>query len=64
MRNEDTNEIAAFNIVTGVYMDMASRQSCPIPLDIRESIENLRVDQHKLYWEETLTPDLSVSAVG
>jgi len=64
MRNEDTNEIAAFNIVTGVYMDMASRRSCPIPPDIRESIENLRVDQHKLYWEETLTPDLSVRAVG
>jgi len=57
MRNEETHEVAAFTIVTGVYMDAAIRKSVPIPPDLREKIESLRVDQHKLYWEDTLTPD-------
>ena len=61
MRNEETHEIAAFTVVTGVYMDASERKAMPIPLDLRGNIENLKVDQHKLYWEDTLTPELSPS---
>jgi acyl-CoA thioester hydrolase len=59
MRNEETNEVAAFTIVTGVYMDAFERKAVPIPSDLRGNIESLRVDQHKLYWEDTLTPEIS-----
>src|SRR5262249_41810148 len=36
MRNEETHEVAAFTIVTGVYMDAVIRRSIPIPSDVRE----------------------------
>lgn len=54
MRNEETREIAAFTIMTGVFMDASARKSCPFPADIFERGRSLRLDQSKLYWAETL----------
>ena len=34
MRNEETREVAAFATITGVYMDLRIRKSCPIPASI------------------------------
>jgi acyl-CoA thioester hydrolase len=64
MRNEETHEVAAFTIVTGVYMDAVKRKSCPIPPEIRERIEDLRLNQNELYCEDTLTPDVKSAEMG
>jgi acyl-CoA thioester hydrolase len=34
-KNEETDEIAAITVWTGVYMDTAARKSCPFPDEIR-----------------------------
>jgi acyl-CoA thioester hydrolase len=34
MRNEETGEIAAVTVLTGVYMDTVVRKSCPFPDEI------------------------------
>jgi len=64
MRNDETGEVAAFTIITGVYMDAAKRKSCPIPERIRARIEDLSLNQNELYWEDTQTPDLQTNFVG
>lgn len=57
MRNEETQEVAAFTIVTGVYMDAVERKARPIPFEIKTRVEELMIDQNTLYWEDTLAPD-------
>lgn len=57
MRNEETQEVSAFTIVTGVYIDAVTRKSWPIPSVVREKIESLRVEQREFYWDDTLTRD-------
>jgi acyl-CoA thioester hydrolase len=57
MRNEETREVAAFTIITGVFMDAVKRKACSIPEQARSALKSLRLDQAKLYWEDTLTPD-------
>jgi len=54
MRNQETGEVTAFSIITGVYMDAIVRKSCPIPADIRENILEMKLDEDTLYWAETL----------
>jgi acyl-CoA thioester hydrolase len=36
MRNEETGEIAAITVLTGVHIDRAIRKACPFPKDILE----------------------------
>lgn len=36
MRREDGGEIAATTVLTGVYLDLATRRACPFPPEIRE----------------------------
>jgi acyl-CoA thioester hydrolase len=64
MRKEETQVVAAFTFVTGVYMDALKRKSCPVPSDIRERLDSLRLNHHELYWEDTLTPDASGNSIG
>ena len=54
MRNEETKEVAAFAVITGVYIDIALRKSCPLPVDIRDSFLELKLAEEKLYWADTL----------
>ena len=54
MRNEETREVAAFSVITGVFMDAVVRRSCPIPAEIRESILEVKLDEDTLYWAESL----------
>jgi acyl-CoA thioester hydrolase len=55
MRNEETHEVSAFAMITGVYMDIQKRRAIPIPVDVAEHIRSRRLDQHKLYWTDTLS---------
>ena len=64
MRNEETQEVAAFTIVTGIYLDAVRRKSCTLPLEIRAKLEGLEVNQRTLYWDDTLTPDVSQEFLG
>ena len=54
MRNEETREVSAFAMITGVYMDIKKRRAIAIPVDVAEHIRTMRLDQNKLYWTETL----------
>jgi len=36
MRNDDTGELAATSILVAVHMDVITRKSTPLPLDVRE----------------------------
>jgi acyl-CoA thioester hydrolase len=54
MTNEETCEVAAFTVITGVYMDVSIRKSCPIPLKIRDNILEMKMDEDKLFWPEIL----------
>lgn len=38
MRREDTREIAATTVLTGVFMDLATRKACPFPSEIRARV--------------------------
>ena len=59
MRNDQTQEVSAFATITGVYMDTAVRKARPIPMDIAERIRSVTLDESKLYWADTLQPNLS-----
>ena len=54
MRNEVTLEVAAFAIITGVYMDTRERKSLPIPTDVAENIRAKQLDPCSHYWPERL----------
>jgi acyl-CoA thioester hydrolase len=34
LRNEETGEVAAVTVITGVHMDMKTRRACPFPEEI------------------------------
>jgi acyl-CoA thioester hydrolase len=34
MRNQETNEISAITVLTGIHIDLRARKSCPFPEDI------------------------------
>jgi acyl-CoA thioester hydrolase len=36
MKNDETGEVAAFAVMTGVHMDSTKRRSCPFPEDVLE----------------------------
>lgn len=44
MQNEETGEIAAVTILTGVHMDTHARVACPLPEEIRERGKAMIVD--------------------
>jgi len=64
MRKDETQVVAAFTFVTGVYMDTQKRKSSSIPLEIREKIKGLQLNQNALYWEDTLTPGSKADSIG
>ncbi len=48
MRNDETNEVAATTILTGVYLDTTARKSCALPEEIRHKAQSmLATDLHK-----------------
>jgi acyl-CoA thioester hydrolase len=48
MRNDQTDEVAATTILTGVYLDTTARKSCPLPEEIRHKAQSmLSTDPHK-----------------
>jgi acyl-CoA thioester hydrolase len=46
MRNEETNEVAAMTILTGVHLDTVMRKSCPFPEEILERIQKRVMDKY------------------
>lgn len=41
MKNDETGDVAAFAIVTGVHMDASKRTSCPFPEEVVELAEKM-----------------------
>lgn len=41
MTNQETEELAAFTILTGVCIDMTTRKARPLPADIRERVGSM-----------------------
>src|SRR5262245_41459481 len=64
MRNEETGEVSAFASILGVYMDTRARSSLPIPIDVVERIKAMQLDESKLYWTDSLAPNLERESVG
>ena len=48
MINDETGEIAAATVITGVHLDMQTRKACPFPIDIVEHGRQMLVDVHPL----------------
>jgi acyl-CoA thioester hydrolase len=44
MRNEETGEIAATTVLTGVHIDSEARKSCPFPQEIVEQAQEMIVE--------------------
>jgi acyl-CoA thioester hydrolase len=44
MRDDETGEVTATTVLTGVYLDAQARKSCPLPQEIRERARAM-VDQ-------------------
>lgn len=44
MKNEETDEISAVTILTGVYMDAQARKSCQFPEDVLARGREMKVD--------------------
>ena len=42
MTNQETNELAARTVLTGVCIDLTTRKTRPLPADIRERIVSAR----------------------
>jgi len=47
MTNQETEELAARTVLTGVCIDLTTRRARPLPADIRERIVNARVPTGK-----------------
>lgn len=54
MQNEETREIAAFAMITAVYMDAQARKSRPIPVKIADRLRTMQLDRDAIYWTENL----------
>jgi acyl-CoA thioester hydrolase len=52
MRTDETGEMAAFTMVTGVFMDMTLRKSCPLPADVYDRAKALILDETNFYGTE------------
>ncbi len=37
MRNDETGEVAAITVLTGVHIDTLARKSCPLPIEMLEA---------------------------
>jgi acyl-CoA thioester hydrolase len=44
MKNEETGEVVATTVITGVHMDTQTRKACPFPEDIMDRGQSLIVD--------------------
>jgi acyl-CoA thioester hydrolase len=44
MKNEETGEVSAVTVLTGVYMDAQARKACPFPEDILARVREMIVD--------------------
>jgi acyl-CoA thioester hydrolase len=44
MRNQETNEISAITVLTGVHMDLRARRSCPFPVEILAQGREMVID--------------------
>jgi acyl-CoA thioester hydrolase len=45
MTNQETQELAARTILTGVCIDTSSRKARPLPVDVRERVAGRRADE-------------------
>jgi len=46
MLNDETGEVAATAILTGIHMDIRARKACPFPQEIITLAQDLIVDNH------------------
>jgi acyl-CoA thioester hydrolase len=53
MRNDITQDVAAFSTITGLYMDTKIRKSMMIPSELSEKMKALQLDRGTAYWTET-----------
>ena len=48
MRNDETGEVAATTVLTGVYLDTHLRASCPLPSDVAERARQMLAEGTEL----------------
>ena len=58
MKNEQTGEVSALTVLTGVYMDAQSRKSCPFPGDVLARVREMIVDYDPAGDEQFTRPSL------